>query len=468
MKRNLLLIAGIISLFAACAEKETLKEVNYGDEPTLIAFDTYHSKSTKAPIFTEVDLISSNGGFGVYAFKHEANIPLVNKKVDLSNVAEDYTNPVFDNTKVWYNEAYNTNSEFFQKYEYEVPRYWDKQLYYTFFAYAPITDVITDTTSTSTQKGIFLDPATGWFLRTDVHEVQCASSPSDKVISSTVTRDQYDIDDDNIKDYLLAPCAYGQKWHETNQSSIQYLNNEITVGFVFSHILSQLNVNINVQKEYSDSIANDTLNGHEYKGIENIYVTKLEIENLPTLLDTANNYTFCQQQDAYFAQIYGNSTLKFTNDNYSTTLKIVDQTTENSATTYKINGGAASANPLYLLDGGTTITASPAGSLLTDGYIDHKFRYYIVPSTATADGHDLNIGYSIKYVDGKTESFKRTIHLAEAPFNFTKMDPSFIYNVYITISLDQIYITVDDVEWDSDNADKTQAPRTIVVPTDDL
>ena len=50
MKRNFIIIAAAATLFVACAEKVTLNQVSNNDEPIKIAFNTYHSKSTKGVV----------------------------------------------------------------------------------------------------------------------------------------------------------------------------------------------------------------------------------------------------------------------------------------------------------------------------------------------------------------------------------------------------------------------------------
>ena len=468
MKRINILIAATATILAGCSNADILNTVNE-EKPALITFDTYHSAGTKAPIYSETSLTKGNGGFGVFAFKHADVKNISDGKIDLSGVSDDYA--VFDNTKTWYNPNYvETASPFFTKYEYEYPRYWDKQMNYTFFAYAPYTQK-----ATSDVKGVSLDKTTGKITRNDIHKIQTASSATNVTKGSgenAVTRAQYSVSDADVEDYLLAPCVPGQKWHATNQTVSQespsyYENAEITVGFIFHHILSQLNVSINAKNEENDP--NDaTKNGHEYKGIKNIYVTKLEITNLPALTNLSSNYITCQQNKVNFEAIYNTPTdkpLTFDPAYYSEKLEIVKSiagATATDPTTYSINGETATANPLYILDGGKSLDIK-AGSTAVNGYFDQMFQYFVAPNKPTAETHkhDLNIDYYIEYLDGngKAEKFSRTIHLDEAPYNFDEMLASYIYNINITISLDQIYITVDDVLWNSG----PNAPAEIVI-----
>lgn len=459
MKRIYLTIAATATILAGCTNTDILRGTDSEDSLELIKFDTYHSAGTKAPIYNETNLTKENGGFGVFAFKHADAKNIIDGKIDLSAVSDDYA--VFDNTKTWYNPNYvEATSPFFTKYEYEYPRYWDKQMNYTFFAYAPYAQK-----ATAEVKGVSLDKTTGKITRTDIHKIQTASSPTNVTHGegeNAVTRAQYNVSDADVIDYLLAPCVPGQKWHATNQtvseeSSSYYENAEITVGFVFHHMLSQLNVSINAKNEENDPEDN-TKNGHEYKGIKNIYVTKLEITNLPSLTDLSSNYITCQQNKVDFATIYkteetGNP-LTFSPSNYTESLEIVKSiagATAEDPTTYSINGETATATPLYILDGGKSLDIK-AGSTAINGYFDQKFQYFVapnMPTVATGDLHDLKIDYYIEYLDNKAEKFSRTVRLDDNTFNFDEMLASYIYNINITISLDQIYITVDDVLWNS-------------------
>ena len=221
------------------------------------------------------------------------------------------------------------------------------------------------------------------------------------------------------------------------------------------HMLSKLNVNINAQNEEYEEDAQSEKKGHEYKGIKSIYVTKLQITNMPALTDLDDNYITCAQNKVNFTNIYNTASetpLTFTPSNYNNENLEIVKANAGATTTYSINGEEATANPLYILDGGIDLDSKPAGGKDVQGYIDQKFQYYVAPNkptVTTGNHHDLNIDYYIEYLDGKSELFSRTIQLDSDTFNFDEMLASYIYNITITISLDQIYITVDDVEWNS-------------------
>lgn len=498
MKRNCLIIVAAAAIFAACAEKETLNQVIDNSEPIKIAFDAFNSKKTRAAVETEVDLTKANGGMGVYAYKYSStdNISVAEHVIDFHTISGEYTNPIFDNTMVYYNYDANTAANYHEKFTYDYPRYWDKQMSYVFFAYAP---------QDLTNGAVVLDDKTGLFTFKNIYKVQCTSDAQDKAVDSgigTETKKQYSVIEDaesndteyaakhatyvasnnyKIKDYLLAPCQAGQKWHDTNQMTGSYFNNGadydkaiITVGFTFSHLLSKLNVTVNAKNEWNgefDLNGNTTIEddekyyGHEYKGIESIYITKLEITKLPQISD--EYLTSCKQNQVDFQFIYSGSAVTYTPSTYpSSSLDIVGASA--TPNKFKINGEDNLGEPLFILAGGSVeenqtthdLVFTCPGNKSVDGYVDQAFTYYIAPSTLESnDKHELVIDYYIKYVDGREELVSRTIDLT--PYSFTELKPSFIYNISLEISLDQIYITVDDVEWEEDS-------HPVVVPTDKL
>ena len=147
---------------------------------------------------------------------------------------------------------------------------------------------------------------------------------------------------------------------------------------------------------------------------------------------------------------------------YTTDLGIVsssvDNTTTPATTVYSINGEANTTEPLYILAGGSitedatthALTFTCPGNNVVDGYVDQAFSFYIAPNTPnTADKHQLVIDYYIEYVNGDKEPVSRTVDLSAAPYNFKQMKPGFIYTINLEIGLDQIYVTVEDFEWNS-------------------
>lgn len=407
MKKSYLMIAAVATLLVSCAGNEIFKEAIEENETELIGFETFHDKSTKAAVSTPTDLTAENGGFGVYGFKHLNNRTASNGIINLSDVEStnnvNYVTPIFDNVKVWYKDAATPT----QGFTYEVPKYWDKTKYYTFFAYAPQVAKANGTTT-----GIAFDQATGKFTRNDILALQKVNTTSEVTVGSN-NRTQYGVaNEENAIDYLIAPYVPGQKSGATNQSAKSYDGKELTVGFTFSHILSKLNVTVQ---------AKDESTGHQYSGVSNILIDKLNIANLPN-----NNEIATYAQNATDA-VAGT----WTPANYSTTLNIV------------AGDNATSANPLYVLDGGsisgTTITAPTK-------YLNQQFHYFVAPNTpASGNKYTLNIDYTINYVDGTVEPFSRSIDLSAETANFTTMEQNYIYNINVTITLNQIYFTVDAI-----------------------
>lgn len=481
MKKYYLFVTAA-TILAACTQNDTLKkEVSGDNESTLISFETYHSKSTKATVETETDLTEPNNGFGVYAYKYSPNdkysatntsgIRVNEGVINLSSVKNEYTNPVFNNTMIYYNKDYNSTAAdqkpiYHEKFTYKYPRYWDKEMYYAFFAYAP-----------QSSTGVTFEPVTGLFKFTNMHKIQRASDALNKEVgtgenSSNIS--QYQViaksatnyatsNNAAIKDYLLAPCQSEEKWHGTTQMSNPYLEGgyekaNITVGFNFSHMLSKLNVSVKAKQEWKGTYNDVQYNGHEYQGIKNIYITKLEITNLPELTNLSENYlTSCQQNKVDFAHIYDNGAITFNPSNYTTSLGIVSPTTDNPVK-YSINGETATTTPLYILAGGNETPNINPGNKEFDGYIDQLFTYYVAPNTPSVTDpekpHVLKIEYYIEYLDNYKEKLSREIDLsniangANDPYNFNDMKPSYVYNINVVIGLDQIYLTATQTPWD--------------------
>ena len=393
MKKSYLMIAAAAALFAACASNDTFKE--FSNEDVLIGFETFHEKATRAAVSAGSDLTSANGGFGVFGYNHDDSRAVSSGSIDMTITG---TSNVFDNVKVWYVDE-NTLTKGFT---YDVPKYWNKNKYYTFFAYAPWN-----------ASTVTLAPATGKFTRTDVQSLQSTNAATPTTVTvGTNSRDKYtDAVETSVTDYLFAVCVPQQQYAATNQTT--YSGYQKTVGFTFSHILSKLNVIVKAKNEAS---------GHQYKGVSNIQVTSLNIENLP---NTAANVTYTQTATDGVAGTFSPA-------NYTTNLNIISGT------------NALTAGPLYILDGGANGTPVTAPTT----YIDQSFHYWVAPNTPTGTDHNkykLNINYTINYVDGISDTFTRTIDLSAESTAFTTMAQNYIYNITVTIGLEQIYFNVDQI-----------------------
>lgn len=454
--KKLYFIAATATMLAACTSNETLKEAFFEDNETeLIGFETYHEKSTKAAVYAQADLTDANGGFGVYGFKHKDNRAADEGVINLSDKdpesSVNYVTSIFDNVKVWYEEGVKTKD-----FTYAVPKYWDKEKYYTFFAYAPYAAKAVAgspavgepgddnyVAAVPAVTGIAFDQATGKFTRNDIKALQSTNNYISNA-GANGARIQYgDSVETAAIDYLIATYVPGQKSGATNQSgdTYDYDGKELTVGFTFSHILSKLNVYVSAKDETNDP-DNDAKNGHEYSGVQDIKVTKLNIQNLPNATTEIATYA----QDATDA-VAGT----WTPANYTTALNIIG------------GDNATTAGPLYILDGGTgtatSVTTKPTN------YIPQEFHYFVAPNTPVEDNttdaiegnYILNIDYTITYVDGTVEPYTRTIDLSGKSAAFTSMAQNNIYKIIITIGLQQIYLTVETVNaWDpNDNSNTT-------------
>ena len=439
--KKLYFIAATATMLAACTSNETLKEAFFEDNETeLIGFETYHEKSTRAAVTDRTGLTKTNGGFGVYGFKHKDNRAADEGVINLSDAdpesSVNYVTSIFDNVKVWYEEGVKTKD-----FTYAVPKYWDKEKYYTFFAYAPHAPEAQAASGDDPEvKGVRLDVATGKFTRNDIKALQSTNNYISNA-GANGDRIQYgDSVETAAIDYLIAPYVPGQKSGATNQIGKSYDGKGLTVGFTFSHILSKLNVYLRAKDETNNPDDN-TKNGHEYSGVQDIKVSKLNIQNLPNA--TTEIATYAQNATNEVAGTW-------TPANYTTALNIIG------------GGNATAAGPLYILDGGT----GTATSVITKptNYIPQEFHYFVAPNTPVEDNttdaiegkYILNIDYTITYVDGTVEPYTRTIDLSGKSAAFTSMAQNNIYKIIITIGLEQIYLTVETVNaWVPNNDSNT-------------
>lgn len=396
MKKSYLMIAAVAALMASCSDNDNFKEA-VDNENVLIGFETFHEKSTRAAVSAKTDLTTDNGGFGVFGYNHTDNRAVAEGSINMSTTG---TTRVFNNVKVWYQDGADTDG-----FTYAVPKYWDKYKFYTFFAYAPWNET-----------AVTLTEGTGKFVRTDVKSLQSTNKASSVTVGSESRVKYVEANETAVTDYLIATCVTGQKYNGTNQNSKTYDGKEKTVGFTFSHILSKLNVTVKAKDEAS---------GHKYLGVKDIQVTSLNIENLP---NTSADLTYNQTAANAVAGT-------FSTTNYTTSLNII------------AGDNALTTSPLYILDGG--VNGSPITAPTT--YIDQAFHYWVAPNTPTGEGHDkykLNIKYTINYVDGTSDPFTRDLDLSTATTAFTTMAQNNIYNITVTIALDQIYFDVDEiVDW---------------------
>lgn len=452
------LLAAAATILTACTNNEKMTADLSYDGPVMIGFETYHEKSTKAAVNNQSDMTSINGGFGVYGYKHlndrEAAAGIINLSDINPESSVNYVTPIFDNVKVWYVNGATTKD-----FTYAVPKYWDKEKFYTFFAYAPYadkkaaaTDAVEDNPDTDEDeskpatdevKGISFDQSTGKFTRNDIKALQSTNITTSVTVGEE-SRTQYTTaDETSVTDYLIAPYVPHQKSGTTNQTTTggytgtAYDGQEITVGFTFSHILSKLNVFVKAKNEDNDP-EDDDKNGHKYSGVQDIKVTKLNIENLPNA--TTEIATYAQKKTDEVAGTWSPY-------RYTTTLNIISGT------------NATSAKELYILDGGkgnaTEVTNAPTR------YIPQEFHYFIAPNDpddpTTTDNpetteivenkehYTLNIDYVITYVDETKEPYSRTIDLSKESAAFESMAQNNTYNINITIGLTQIYFTVEAI-----------------------
>lgn len=409
MKKSYLMIAAA-ALLAACAEKDTFKDV--ATEDVMIGFETFHEKATKATatdaITAKENLTKAHGGFGVWGYKGApasvgaaTGTPAV---VDIS----DFTT-VFDNVQVWYESA----STLTRGFTYAVPKYWDRASEYIFFAYAPY-----DKTNAT------IAPATGKITIADIPSVQDVSSKTGSgqalVFDGSATTD--------VTDYLMATYVTEQKLVAENKTTtaqgtnqnygdgtdITYTGQQQTVGFTFGHMLSKLQINLQATEQYS--------------GVEYIKVDALSIERMPASASTKASFT--QTSPTAPAGAY-------TPNTYASELIVIGENGTSESSLYILKEGA-------LANDGVTITLPTKQN--------QSFNYYVAPNVADNSSTDatekylLNLTYTIHYVDGITEEVKKEdIDLSE---KLTELLQNNQYSLTIKVALNQIYFDVISItDW---------------------
>ncbi len=208
MKKSYLMIAAAATLFAACAEKDTFKDVDTQD--AVIGFGYTASENTTRALnnqeltmdwFHELD-----NAFGVYGYKGSNNI-FKNERVYLASKTET----TGDNVTSVYKWAHAT------------VRFWDKAATsaYKFYAYAPFEG----TTNTEGTNPTF--STTTGFTFTGIKLIEnIKTAGSDKAVATAV---------ENI--------GWGDSRLDNSHS------NSPTVQFVFNHILSKLSFKIKTDIE---------------------------------------------------------------------------------------------------------------------------------------------------------------------------------------------------------------------------
>ena len=455
MKKSYLMIAAAATLLTACMGNDTFKEIVNDNETVMIGFETYHEKSTRATgeISQGTDLTSAHGGFGVWGFKYApAHVPaLANNAVSVANTAQnDYCTTIFNNVKVWY----ENDQEPTQGYKYEIPKYWDKNSHYIFFAYAPQDDANASFDNTTGRITISAIP--------ELQDISTSSGSDENLVYGTVTNDVVAVDATNVTDYLMASYVPEQYLTAANTTSSTatgtnqnyngktYDDKEQTVGFTFGHILSKLQVSLQAKEQYS--------------GIKSIAVTKLYINNMPCSDQTTTSFT--QTSPAAPAGVYATDGYESTG-----TLKIIDGA----------NSGATSEDPLYILKNG----AYANNTITSPSKQNQNFVYYVVPNDPNGNTNEANkkykvdVDYTITYVDQYTDGNETKyvtenvsvsgIELSWEEGNNTVGLQNLLQNNYyiltIKIGLNQIYFTVDDITgWDPKTAGATTpAQKEIVI-----
>ena len=342
---------------------------------------------------------------------------------------------------MWYKDAQTETRGF----TYAVPKYWDKNMEYIFFAYAPYDVNATDDPSEKDSKTVYFDRTKGTITIKDI--------PSIQNISKSETIDDQDEDENdaaenlvfndtitmNATDYLMAtyvteqqlrahntsttPTGTNQNYVGSDPAKEEYTMQEQTVGFTFGHMLSKLKIILKAKSAYS--------------GVQYIKVSNMSINNMPASSETKTVFT--QTSPSSPAGTYNKSS-------YNSELIVIGT-----------NG--TSTAPLYILKNGSFISATETVNPPTSQ--PQTFNYYVAPNKPVEDSETpdvvegkylLNINYTIHYVDGIEENVTRTgIDLSSKLVELVQNNQ---YSLTVIIDLNQIYFTVDAVTGWADETSK--------------
>jgi len=128
MKKSYLILAAAATILASCVETEKINNDLKNENPTVIGFNTFSEKATRAS--SELDLETYHQTFAVWSTKKSKN--------DASLAPQVVFNGDDANDIITYKEGKMEPNNW----TYSPYRYWDKQATYTFVAVAPNADII--------------------------------------------------------------------------------------------------------------------------------------------------------------------------------------------------------------------------------------------------------------------------------------------------------------------------------------
>ena len=196
MKKSYLMIAAAAALFVACAETDTIKEIDTQD--VAIGFGSYINNATRAELTNSWFANSDENSFGVYGFKIKDNTPTYEQ--------------IFDNEQVTWNDTQ-------KDWKHPTVRFWDKSKSYNFYAYAPYEANATFTTASQTFS----------FSGLELIQQIDATNNNNPVVTDIAIAINQGVTYESTLENTHATDGASAQGHHTGD-----------VEFVFNHILSKL------------------------------------------------------------------------------------------------------------------------------------------------------------------------------------------------------------------------------------
>lgn len=234
MKKSYLMIAAVVTLFAACSDKEEIKQIS--SQGPAIGFTTYYQKATKAENSSESydwDLSNHHSDFKVWGYKNTS------------------ATAVFDGEQVWWETNLDPDA-----WTYTNNRYWDKVADdYYFYACAPYTGTpfsFNGVTSVATQPDGYFTIGTSYTKAGENVSAYAKSTANTKVASEDMVESWTAAGAATDVDLMIAEPKHMEK----GTSSLVY-NDPVQLNFI--HILSRLNITVKTVTGFNPEEANDDI-----------------------------------------------------------------------------------------------------------------------------------------------------------------------------------------------------------------
>lgn len=406
MKKSYLMIAVAASLFTACAEKGTFKEVAGENAEIGFASEAVY-KATRAVEGLDLNWFQTVGNsFGVYGFK--------NAYQSASPYTIDASSDIYTNEEV----TCTVSNTSLVTWAHSTIRFWDKAATgaYNFFAYAPY-DNSNPTYTKGSASGAGTDAASKQnfsptFTYTNlplIAEIKADNLNADKMVASAIKNTDYTTVSGNT------------------HSVAHYDPAKPTVAFTFNHILSKL----------SFKVVTDIKKHNETNGVATFKVKEIDI-NFPQANNVQDVVSFGSDNKPAGVVTYS-STAPAKDDTYDVDAATDIELVYKSAAGFEVPSTVSSSNNTAL---------EPTIAVTADANNVASKTYIVTPVSATGyikHTFDVKVTYDVEYPNDITE----TGCIATGTIEYSPEQNQY-YIVVIKLNPAQIEFCVEGVEaWDA-------------------